>query len=79
MNRIITTSAAALVLLTGAASAGSFASAYEDTVKKFAPDADLSAYSEAAIGHIVGEINSNDDDSFVQKQAQVRSLLNNLK
>ena len=49
MKRIIATSAAALVVLTGAASAMTAASAYESTIKQFAPEADLSGYSDAAI------------------------------
>lgn len=78
MKRIIATSAAALVVLTGAASAMTAASAYEDTVKKYAPEADLSGYSDAAIAHIVNTINGDGDDSFIQTQAQVRSLLKHL-
>ncbi|MGH1446836.1 MAG: hypothetical protein ACRBBO_12405, partial [Cognatishimia sp.] len=75
MKRIIATSAAALVVLTGAASAMTSASANDAAVQKFAPEADLSAYSDAAIAHILNTINDDRDDSFVQKQAQVRSLL----
>ncbi|MFY0597135.1 MAG: hypothetical protein JXQ85_11945 [Cognatishimia sp.] len=78
MKRIIATSAAALVVLTGAASAMGAASAYEGTIKQFAPEADLSGYSDAAIAHIVNAINDDGDDSFVQTQAQVRSLLKHL-
>ncbi|SHG80833.1 hypothetical protein [Cognatishimia maritima] len=78
MKRIIATSAAALVVLTGAASAMGAASAYENTIKQFAPEADLSGYSDAAIAHIVNTINDDGDDSFVQTQAQVRSLLKHL-
>ncbi|UZD91135.1 hypothetical protein [Cognatishimia activa] len=78
MKRIIATSAAALVVLTGAASAMTSASAHENTVKKFAPDADLSGYSDAAIAHIVSAITEGNDDTFVQTQAQVRSLLKHL-
>ena len=75
MKRIIATSAAALVVLTGAASAMTAASAYENTIKRFAPEADLSGVSDATIAHIVNTINDDGDDSFVQTQAQVRSLL----
>ncbi|UZD91136.1 hypothetical protein [Cognatishimia activa] len=78
MKRIIATSAAALVVLSGAASAMGAASAYENTVKKFAPEADLTGYSDAAIAHIVSAITEGNDDTFVQTQAQVRSLLKNL-
>ncbi|SHG80860.1 hypothetical protein [Cognatishimia maritima] len=78
MKRILATSAAALVVLTGAASAMGAASAYENTIKQFAPEADLSGYSDAAIAHIVNTINDDGDDSFVQTQAQVRSLLKHL-
>ena len=78
MKRILATSAAALVVLTGAVSAMGAASAYENTIKQFAPEADLSGYSDAAIAHIVNTINDDGDDSFVQTQAQVRSLLKHL-
>ncbi|MEE2943567.1 MAG: hypothetical protein VX444_00170 [Pseudomonadota bacterium] len=78
MKRIIATSAAALVVLTGAASAMTAASAYESTIKQFAPEADVSGLSDAAIAHIVSTIDGDGDDSFVQTQAQVRSLLKHL-
>jgi hypothetical protein len=78
MKRIIATSAAALVVLTGAASAMTAASAYESQIKRFAPEADLSQVSNATIHHIVNTINDDGDDRFVTTQAQVRSLLKNL-
>ncbi|MDO6727874.1 hypothetical protein Q4544_13115 [Cognatishimia sp. 1_MG-2023] len=76
MKRIIAASTAALVLVSGAASAMN--SANDAAVLKFAPEADLAGYSDAAIAHIVNTINDDRDDSFVQKQAQVRSLLKHL-
>lgn len=79
MKRIIATSAAALIVLTGAASAMTNASANEAAVKRFAPEASLAGYSDASIAHILNTINDDDDDSFVQTQAQVRSLLKNLQ
>lgn len=71
MKRIATYSAAALIALTGAASAA--------TVTDFVPEADLSGYSAGAIAAINAEVNSTEDDSFVEKRAQVRSLLKNLR
>ena len=78
MKRIIATSAAALVVLAGAASAMTSATANDNLVKQYVPEADLSGYSDAAIAHIVSTINGDGDDSFVQTQAQVRSLLKHL-
>ncbi len=77
MKRIIATSAAALVVLTGAASAMTAGSAYESTIKRFAPEANLSGVSDATIAHVVSAITDDGDDSFLQTQAQVRSILNN--
>ena len=78
MKNVFLASAVALTAFAGAASAMGAASAYEGTIKQFAPEADLSGYSDAAIAHIVNTINDDGDDSFVQTQAQVRSLLKNL-
>jgi len=78
MKRIIATSAAALVVLAGAASAMTAGSAYENSIKRFAPEADLSGVSDATIAHLINTINDDGDDSFVQTQAQVRSILKNL-
>lgn len=71
MKRIATVSVAALIALTGAASAAK--------VTDFVPEADLSGYSAGAIAAINSELNSTEDDSFVEKRAQVRSLLKNLQ
>ncbi|CUI26328.1 hypothetical protein [Cognatishimia activa] len=77
MKRILATSAAALVVLTGAASAMTAASAYEDTLKRYAPDVDLSQVSNAAIHHAVNAINDDGDATFVQTQHIVQSILEN--
>ncbi len=71
MKRIATFSAVALIALTGAASAAK--------VSDFVPEADLSGYSAGAIAAINAELNTNNDDTFVEKQAQVRSLLKHLQ
>ncbi|MDC0738405.1 hypothetical protein N6L24_08940 [Cognatishimia sp. SS12] len=76
MKRILTLSAAALIAVSGAASAMTAGNA---TVQKFAPEADLSGYSNAAVAHILSIINDDGDDSFVQTQAQVRSALKHLQ
>ncbi|MFY0595466.1 MAG: hypothetical protein JXQ85_03440 [Cognatishimia sp.] len=78
MKNVFLASAVALTAFAGAASAMGAASAYEGTIKQFAPEADLSGYSDAAIAHIVNTINDDGDDSFHQTQAQVRSLLKHL-
>ncbi|UZD91138.1 hypothetical protein [Cognatishimia activa] len=78
MKKVFLASAVALTAFAGAASAMGAASAYEGTIKQFAPEADLSGYSDAAIAHIVSAITEGNDDTFVQTQAQVRSLLKNL-
>ncbi len=79
MKRIMAISAAALIVATGAASAMTSASANDAAVKRFAPEADLSGYSDSAIAHIMSIINDDGDDSFVQTQAQVRGALKNLQ
>jgi hypothetical protein len=78
MKRIITASVVALVAATGAASAMTNATgAYEAQIKRFAPEADLSNVSDATIVHLLSAINDDGDDSFVQTQSHVRSILKN--
>ncbi len=73
MKNVLAISAAALITLTGAASAAT--SAYEAQVQKFAPEADLSGLTGGEVAHLVSIINDDSDDSFVQTQAQVRGAL----
>ena len=78
MKRILTASVVALIAATGAASAMTNATgANEALIKKFAPEADLSTVSDATIVHLLSTINDDGDDSFVQTQSHVRSILKN--
>ena len=78
MKRILTASVVALIAATGAASAMTNATgANEALIQKFAPEADLSTVSDATIVHLLNTINDDGDDSFVQTQSHVRSILKN--
>ena len=78
MKRILTASVVALIAATGAASAMTNASgANAALIQKFAPEADLSTLSDATIVHLLNTINDDGDDSFVQTQSHVRSILKN--
>lgn len=78
MKRVLTASVVALIAATGAASAMTNATgANEALIQKFAPEADLSTVSDATIVHLLNTINDDGDDSFVQTQAHVRSILKN--
>ncbi|QTN34667.1 hypothetical protein [Cognatishimia activa] len=78
MKRVLTASVVALIAATGAASAMTNASgANVALIQKFAPEADLSTLSDATIVHLLNTINDDGDDSFVQTQSHVRSILKN--
>ena len=78
MKSVLTASVVALIAATGAASAMTNASgANVALIQKFAPEADLSTVSDATIVHLLNTINDDGDDSFVQTQSHVRSILKN--
>ena len=79
MKNVLTASVVALVAATGAASAmtTSVTNGEASQIKRFAPDADLSNLSRSTVIHLLNTINDDGDDSFVQTQSHVRSILKN--
>ncbi|CUH83405.1 hypothetical protein [Thalassovita mediterranea] len=79
MNRIVTASAAALIALTGAASAmTSDVSGYDAAqIRQFAPNIDLSLVDADAVKKAASVIENLEDDdaSFAQIQNSVRHVL----
>ncbi|WP_197407355.1 hypothetical protein, partial [Thalassovita mediterranea] len=79
MNRIVTASAAALIALTGAASAmTSDVSGYDAAqIRQFAPNIDLSLVDADAVAKAASVIENLEDDdaSFAQIQNSVRHVL----
>ncbi|CUH83090.1 hypothetical protein [Thalassovita mediterranea] len=79
MNRIVTASAAALIALTGAASAmTSDVSGYDAAqIRQFAPNIDLSLVDADAVKKAASVIENlgDDDASFAQIQNSVRHVL----
>ncbi len=75
MKKILSISAAALIVATGAASAMTAHGAVEGQVRKFVPNADLSGLSNGEVAHINSIINDDGDDSFVQTQARLKAIL----
>ena len=79
MNRIVTASAAALIALTGAASAMTAdVSGYDAAqIRAFAPNIDLSLVDADAVAKAASVIENLEDDdaSFAQIQNSVRHVL----
>lgn len=77
MKRVLIATTAAVIALSGAASAMTNASDHlERQVQEYVPTADLSGYSEGAISQIRSILDDNENASFASVKSQLTGALN---